>query len=395
MGKFKLGLLAGVAFALLPFAVQAQSTATPVLPGLLTNVGCHPGETYCWAPYSNTNPLSITGSISASLAGFSPTAGATVALASSGTSADAALPAGTDVVVTNPSSTVTAFFRIQAGAGTALATDQPILPGAAIGIHVGTATHISAITGGSSVTLQIQGGSGLAAGYGGGSSSGGGTTNITQINGTTALAGAGATGAGSLRTTTAQDTSTVAGAAPLTTGIYVTGASAAALSTSANQATEISSLATIATNSGSAIPAGTALIGKVGVDQTTPGTTNAVQSIAGATGGATPFYLTAANSTNATNVKASAGTLYDADLSNNSATPAYVSFYNNAGTPTCGTGIVYQMMIPANSTSGAGWVSKSHVGLAFSTGIAICIATGIAGTGSVAASAYTISLGFK
>jgi len=46
--------------------------------------------------------------------------------------------------------------------------------------------------------------------------------------------------------------------------------------TAANQATEISSLSTIATNTGASVPAGTAIIGKVGVDQTTPGTTNGV-----------------------------------------------------------------------------------------------------------------------
>lgn len=36
-------------------------------------------------------------------------------------------------------------------------------------------------------------------------------------------------------------------------------------------------LASIITNTGAAIPAGTAIIGKVGIDQTTPGTTNGVQ----------------------------------------------------------------------------------------------------------------------
>jgi len=47
--------------------------------------------------------------------------------------------------------------------------------------------------------------------------------------------------------------------------------------TAANQATEISSLATIATNTGAAVPAGTNIVGKFGIDQTTPGTTNGVQ----------------------------------------------------------------------------------------------------------------------
>lgn len=39
----------------------AQSTATPVLPGLLTNSGCNPGQVYCYQPYSNSNPLPVTG----------------------------------------------------------------------------------------------------------------------------------------------------------------------------------------------------------------------------------------------------------------------------------------------------------------------------------------------
>lgn len=46
--------------------------------------------------------------------------------------------------------------------------------------------------------------------------------------------------------------------------------------TAANQATMQTTLGTIATNTSSPIVAGTNLIGKVGIDQTTPGTTNAV-----------------------------------------------------------------------------------------------------------------------
>lgn len=112
-------------------------------------------------------------------------------------------------------------------------------------------------------------------------------------------------------------------------------------------------------------------------------------------GGVTKFTLTAAASTNATNIKASAGSLYHIGVYNNSATLAWVSFYNTAGTPTCGTSIVYQTMIPANSTSGAGAVEDFAVPLDFSTGIGICVATGIAGTGSVAATSYVVNLGFK
>jgi len=121
---------------------------------------------------------------------------------------------------------------------------------------------------------------------------------------------------------------------------------------------------------------------------------NCVTGCSSATVG-TSFTLTAAASTNATSVKASAGTLRHISVYNNSATLAWVSFYNTASTPTCGTGIVYQTMIPANSTSGAGAVEDISAGLAFSTGIGICVTTGIAGTGSVAASSYVVGLGYN
>lgn len=64
--------------------------------------------------------------------------------------------------------------------------------------------------------------------------------NIKQVNGITVLTGTGATGTGSQRVTVATDSATVAGSAT--------------------------------------IPAGTNVIGKVGIDQTTPGTTNLVSA---------------------------------------------------------------------------------------------------------------------
>lgn len=127
-----------------------------------------------------------------------------------------------------------------------------------------------------------------------------------------------------------------------------------------------------------ALPAGTALIGQVNAAPQT-------------TGGATLYTLTAANSTNATNVKASAGQIYNLAAYNNSATLAWLSLYNNSGTPTCGTSIIQQYMIPASS----GFNLDFSVGKAFSSGIAFCVTTGIAGTGSVAASAYVINIDYK
>lgn len=278
---------------------------------------------------------------------------------------------------------------------------------------------------------------------------GGGNVNLTGINGVTPLAGAGATGTGSLRTTQAQDTTTVAGAAPTTTGIYVTGASAAALATAANQTTANTSLATIATNSGSSIPAGTALIGKVGIDQTTdgttnavhlvagtaiagkvgidqttdgttnavhlvagtavagkvgidqttPGTTNAVQLIPGTSGGLTWTTFEPAASDNHTNLKNGAGQVYEITAFNNSATINYLRLYNAAsGFNGCNsaTNLVAVFHIPAN-TSDAGYIYKSDVGIPFSTGISYCVvsAYGQATTTNATASAIDINIGSK
>jgi hypothetical protein len=78
--------------------------------------------------------------------------------------------------------------------------------------------------------------------------------NLKQVNGTTVLTGSGATGAGSERVTVAVDSATVAGSASL--------------------------------------PSGTNVIGKAGIDQTTPGTTNRVAANVDQVNGAT---ISAAN----------------------------------------------------------------------------------------------------
>lgn len=184
---FCLPVLLGLVSLGSPSYAQSGSTAAQVVNGFLLAQGSSYGGytcpstaiTPCFVQYGSSIP--VTGTITANLAGFTPTAAATATLAASGTSADVALPAGTDIELANPSSTVTAFYRIQVGAGTAVTTDTPIFPNQLIGIHVGTATHLSAITGGSAVTLQITGGSGLFTGAGGGGGSGGGSTNATIV----------------------------------------------------------------------------------------------------------------------------------------------------------------------------------------------------------------------
>lgn len=198
--------------------------------------------------------------------------------------------------------------------------------------------------------------------------------------------------------------------------------------TAANQATEISSLATIATNSGSAIPAGTAIIGKVGIDQTTPGTTNGVQVnaalpagtnlmgkvgidqttpgttnavtlVPATSGGMTVSTFEPGASDNHTNLKNGAGQLYWVTAFNNSATINYIRFYNAAtGFNGCNsaTNLVAVAHIPAN-TSDAGFVMNIPEGIPFSTGISYCVvsAYGQATTTSATASAMDINIGYK
>lgn len=53
------GFLGAMLLTLAPSQVSAQSSAQPVLPGLLTTSGCTAGVTVCYVPYSSSNPLPV------------------------------------------------------------------------------------------------------------------------------------------------------------------------------------------------------------------------------------------------------------------------------------------------------------------------------------------------
>jgi hypothetical protein len=91
--------------------------------------------------------------------------------------------------------------------------------------------------------------------------------------------------------------------------------------------------------------------------------------------------IASAASTNATNVKASAGQVYNIFAVNTTATVYYLRLYNLSSTPTCSsaTGFVGSIAIPAN-TSGAGIAVPFPVGWAFNTGIGYCITGGAGST---------------
>lgn len=113
-------------------------------------------------------------------------------------------------------------------------------------------------------------------------------------------------------------------------------------------------------------------------------------------GGLTPHKTISAASTNATVVKASAGQLYDIEVYNLNASPRYLKLYNKATSPSVGSDTpVRTILIPGN-TAGGGVVRSIPLGLAFSTGIAFALTTGIADsdTGAVAANEIAVNLGY-
>lgn len=115
-----------------------------------------------------------------------------------------------------------------------------------------------------------------------------------------------------------------------------------------------------------------------------------VAPAAQATGGATPYKLVSAATTNATSVKGSAGTVYGIQAGNITSTPVYLKLYNKATSPTVGTDTpVKTLLIPGN-TSGAGSNVAVSVGTNFSTGIALAITANMADTDTTAVGAADV-----
>lgn len=95
-----------------------------------------------------------------------------------------------------------------------------------------------------------------------------------------------------------------------------------------------------------------------------------------AQGASTTHHLISAASTNATSVKASAGTVNTLQCSNSNAAARYLKLYNKASAPTVGTDTpVMTILVPPTQTI---FVDTGAYGIRFSTGIAYALTTGIA-----------------
>jgi hypothetical protein len=152
---------------------SAQSTAQPSQMGYLSTSGCPAGQTVCFVQYGPAIP--ITGTISASLGGFRPTAYGTPIAATTG-GVTGTLPANTgQVVATNVGTTNGAYCALGASATT---SSQFIAPnGGWFGFAISGDTQLTCITASSTTTVNLAGGSGLPTGTGGG---GGGSSSITN-----------------------------------------------------------------------------------------------------------------------------------------------------------------------------------------------------------------------
>lgn len=111
-----------------------------------------------------------------------------------------------------------------------------------------------------------------------------------------------------------------------------------------------------------------------------------------------PFTLVSAASTNATVVKASAGTLRTIQVINNNAAPVYLKVFNKATTPVPGTDTpVLNYEVPANGAGanlGAGFVLELNCAFASGIGIALTAGQALNNNTAVAAGDVTLNMSY-
>ena len=133
---------------------------------------------------------------------------------------------------------------------------------------------------------------------------------------------------------------------------------------------------------------------------TTVSGTVATTSAPSTSGGLSLYFVQPTASDNHANIKNGAGQVYKISITNNSATINYVRLYN-AGTGFNGcnsaTNIVYENAIPASSTTSGALLDFYPNGIAFATGISICVTSGYAQTDTTnaTASAMNVNIGYK
>lgn len=100
----------------------------------------------------------------------------------------------------------------------------------------------------------------------------------------------------------------------------------------------------------------------------------------GASGGDSVYHLVSAATTNATNIKASAGKVTGWYIYNSNAAARKLVFHNSASAPTAGASVYFSIMIPPSSGANVSFPD----GIDFSAGIGITTVTGLADSDSAA-----------
>jgi hypothetical protein len=110
----------------------------------------------------------------------------------------------------------------------------------------------------------------------------------------------------------------------------------------------------------------------------------------------TPCDKLSTASTNATSCATATANYYGVEIVNTTTTAAYLHLYNNAGSPTCNASIIRTIPIPAASAAGVfgGLALPAIIPTNYTTGIALCITSGIDGTGNAPAGVY-VRLNYK
>jgi hypothetical protein len=201
------------------------------------------------------------------------------------------------------------------------------------------------------------------------------STNVAQVNGVTVLTGAGAVGTGSARIAVGQDTTTIAGSAPGTAG---TPSANVVTVQGSGSGTALPVSGTVTGNQGTANTLANAWAAKITDATNGPAAVKAASTAAAATdpslvvalspnySAITPVQTSTAAATLV--LKASAGSLFSVNATNQTTTAGFLQIINATTAPTSGSTIT-PLACAALPASGSAAINFGQVPEAYSTGI--------------------------